>query len=157
MQTFRRCWKLKNILASSSKREVQIYTRNRFYLFPVNHVPLAMLNGSCTTRYMYSVNKVILVVLWNKTMNKDYIEFRLGKGACYSSVGRDGQRQYIVLDPRCAEKHTLIHEVTSLNSKTIIFENVFRFYTPLVCYTNISDQTEMSTLTLIWQLWLEQI
>ena len=107
--------------------------------------------------YMYSVNKVILVVLWNKTMNKDYIEFRLGKGACYSSVGRDGKRQYIVLDPRCAEKHTLIHEVTSLNSKTIIFENVFRFYTPLVCYTSISDQTEMSTLTLIWQLWLEQI
>ena len=73
------------------------------------------------------------------------------------TCGRDGKRQYIVLDPRCAEKHTLIHEVTSLNSKTIIFENVFRFYTPLVCYTSISDQTEMSTLTLIWQLWLEQI
>ena len=106
--------------------------------------------------YMYSVNKDILVVLWNKTVDKDYIEFRLGK-ACYSSVGRDGQRQYIVLDPRCAEKHTLIHEVISVNSKTIIFENVFRFYTPLVFYTSISDQTEMSTLTLIWQLWLEQI
>ena len=106
--------------------------------------------------YMYSVNKVILVVLWNKTVDKDYIEFRLGK-ACYSSVGRDGQRQYIVLDPRCAEKHTLIHEVISVNSKTISFENVFRFYTPLVFYTSISDQTEMSTLTLIWQLWLEQI
>ena len=43
-------------------------------------------------------------------MLKDYIEFRHGS-SCYSSAGRDGERQDIVLDPRCAEEHTLIHEV----------------------------------------------
>ena len=70
---------------------------------------------------IYPVYKKILVVLLNKTLNKDFIEFRLGKG-CYSSVGRDGKRQFIVLNPRCAEKHTLIHEVISVKSKIKLFE-----------------------------------
>ena len=48
-------------------------------------------------------------------MNKDYIEFRHGYG-CYSLAGRNGQRQEIVLDPRCGEKHTLIHEVNSVGT-----------------------------------------
>ena len=43
---------------------------------------------------------------------KDYIEFQNGNG-CYSFVGRDGEqaKQAIVLFERCAEEHTLIHEV----------------------------------------------
>ena len=105
---------------------------------------------------IYHVNQIIQTVLWNEILNKDYIEFRLGK-ACYSSVGRDGKRQYIVLDPRCAEKHTLIHEVISVSSKTIFSKNVFRFYTLLVFSTSISDQTEINSLTLIWMLRLEQM
>ena len=54
-------------------------------------------------------------------MLKDYIEFRHGS-SCYSSAGRDGERQDIVLDPRCAEEHTLIHEVISVCSKIEIFK-----------------------------------
>ena len=54
-------------------------------------------------------------VLRNETMNKDYIEFRHGYG-CYSLAGRNGERQEIVLDPRCGEKHTLIHEVNSVDT-----------------------------------------
>ena len=50
-------------------------------------------------------------------MNKDYIEFRHGYG-CYSLAGRNGQKQEIVLDPRCGEKHTLIHEVNSVDALT---------------------------------------
>ena len=65
--------------------------------------------------------KIILVALWNCTLNKDYIEFRLGHG-CYSSAGRSGQRQEIVLNPLCGEKHTLIHEVASVYTKIMHFE-----------------------------------
>ena len=54
-------------------------------------------------------------VLRNETMNKDYIEFRHGYG-CYSLAGRNGQKQEIVLDPRCGEKQTLIHEVNSVDT-----------------------------------------
>jgi len=43
---------------------------------------------------------------------KDYIEFRHGH-SCHSLAGRDGKRQEIVLSPRCAEEHTLVHEVIS--------------------------------------------
>ena len=50
-------------------------------------------------------------------MIKDYIEFRHGN-SCHSLAGRDGGRQYIVLDPRCDEEHTLVHEVISI-CKTI--------------------------------------
>jgi len=44
------------------------------------------------------------------TGKKDYIEFRDGI-SCHSFAGRAGQRQEIVLFERCAEEHTLIHEV----------------------------------------------
>ena len=47
---------------------------------------------------------------FEKNSVKDYIEFWHGRG-CYSSAGRIGQRQYITLSPKCAEEHTLIHEV----------------------------------------------
>ena len=47
---------------------------------------------------------------FEKNSVKDYIEFWHGRG-CYSSAGRVGQRQYITLSPKCAEEHTLIHEV----------------------------------------------
>ena len=50
-------------------------------------------------------------------MNKDFIEFRSGFG-CYSSAGRDGGRQYIILKPACAEEHTLIHEVCFIFQRT---------------------------------------
>ena len=46
----------------------------------------------------------------NKTSGKDYIEFQNGNG-CYSLAGRNGKKQAIVLFDRCAEEHTLIHEV----------------------------------------------
>ena len=54
-----------------------------------------------------------LLIVSNETFLKDYIEFFHGS-TCRSFAGRSGQRQEIVLDPRCAEKHTLIHEVTFL-------------------------------------------
>ena len=63
--------------------------------------------------------KAISAYLSNETLNKDYIEFRHGNG-CYSLAGRNGQRQEIVLDPRCGEKHTLIHEVTSRHSRNML-------------------------------------
>ena len=44
---------------------------------------------------------------------KDYIKFRHGN-SCHSLAGRDGQSQDIVLSPLCAEEHTLVHEVTSV-------------------------------------------
>ena len=46
----------------------------------------------------------------NKTSGKDFIEFENGNG-CYSLAGRDGKKQAIVLFDRCAEEHTLVHEV----------------------------------------------
>ena len=55
-------------------------------------------------------------------MNQDYIEFRHGNG-CYSLAGRNGQGQEIVLDPRCGEKHTLIHEVISVYTYIILLSN----------------------------------
>ena len=54
-----------------------------------------------------------------KNSLKNYIEFRHGS-ACYSYVGRKrlrkGQGQEIGLAPRCAEKHTLIHEVSPIST-----------------------------------------
>ena len=49
----------------------------------------------------------------NITREKDYIEFRDGI-SCYSFAGRVGKRQEIVFFERCAEEHTLIHEVKLL-------------------------------------------
>ena len=49
----------------------------------------------------------------NGTFLKDYIEFFHGN-TCRSFAGRSGQKQEIFLSPRCAEEHTLIHEVTCL-------------------------------------------
>ena len=51
----------------------------------------------------------------NITREKDYIEFRDGI-SCYSFAGRVGKRQEIVFFERCAEEHTLIHEVKLLGS-----------------------------------------
>ena len=52
----------------------------------------------------------VLVLSWNRTLKKDFIEFRNGIG-CYSFAGRDGGRQDIILSSYCAEEHTLVHEV----------------------------------------------
>ena len=46
----------------------------------------------------------------HRTSNKDYIEFRHG-GGCSSIAGRKGGVQSIKLAPRCAQEHTIIHEV----------------------------------------------
>ena len=75
-------------------------------------------------------------------MNKDYIEFRHGYG-CYSLAGRNGQRQEIVLDPRCGEKHTLIHEVNSVDNYILLkFNN-----TPTKFLQLLSDFTRVRSIT----------
>ena len=41
---------------------------------------------------------------------KDFLNIRNARG-CYSVTGRDGGAQLFGLDKRCAQEHTLIHEV----------------------------------------------
>ena len=50
-------------------------------------------------------------LIWQENSIKDYIEFRHSSD-CHSPAGRNGRRQYVGLSPKCAEKHTLIHEVS---------------------------------------------
>ena len=45
-----------------------------------------------------------------ETWYKDYLEFFHGND-CHSNIGRKGRKQQIILSPKCAEEHTLIHEV----------------------------------------------
>ena len=63
------------------------------------------------TKYCSNENIDILVGKYYPT--KDYIKFRDGI-SCYSFAGRVGKRQEIVFFERCADEHTLIHEVKLL-------------------------------------------
>ena len=51
-----------------------------------------------------------MILIGNRTPNKDYIYFRDGM-SCRSLAGRDGGRQDLLLSKACGEEHTLIHEV----------------------------------------------
>ena len=58
-----------------------------------------------------SLSSQAVVLPRAKTSKKDFIRFRPGFG-CYSNVGRNGGQQDISLFPKCAQEHTLIHEVS---------------------------------------------
>ena len=68
-----------------------------------------------------------LFIVSNEIFLKDYIEFFHGN-TCRSFAGRSGQRQEIVLDPRCAEEHTLIHEVTFLEETLSDYGVIMKLY-----------------------------
>ena len=48
-----------------------------------------------------------------KRFEKDYVEF-ISDGRCYSSIGRQGQRQVVSIAPGCADRSIILHELMHL-------------------------------------------
>ena len=52
-----------------------------------------------------------MILLCDRTLNKDFLDFRNADYGCLSFAGRLGGAQIMGLSPHCAEETTLIHEV----------------------------------------------
>ena len=56
-----------------------------------------------------------MILLCDRTLNKDFLDFRNSRRGCYSMSGRNGGAQTMGLATFCAEETTLIHEVYFVN------------------------------------------